>query len=648
MRYLLLILLQATTMAAVARPAIQDSLLVRLSEARDTAKVDLLIEIGKNLTPANPDSARYYLHQAGKLSRQLNYLRGQYFFHLYNGETYSVQGITDSSLMHSEQGIAVARKMRDSLLIGISLLNAGIAYRERGEFEKALTYCLEGREMLEGRAAKDIQAQVLDALQTLYTYRLDYARAIPLGEQAVQMAREINNVPFLVQSLTNLGLSYRGARQFSKAYALFEEAYKKAKTIDNVQMQAVTISNLADVALQAKDYPRMREYLDQAIALFAQAGIQDGLIVSLRAKSLSWLQEGRLDQARELALEALAISKEIKSKKETGVLYRQLAVIEYAAHKYDLALDYDDKFSSFVEEMTTEISSEKTAELEKKYETVKKENTIRQLETEKKLQAADIRQKKIINYALIGGAVALALLLLLLYRSYRSRQRLQQQRIAELEAQQQLLAAEAVLRGEEQERSRLAKDLHDGLGGMLTGIKYAFATMRGSLMLNQDNQQTFERSMDMLDSSIKEMRRVAHNLMPEALARFGLNAALRDFCNELSRSVSTRIEYQSIGLDSMQLDPNRSIAIYRIAQELINNALRHSGASQIVLQLSRHENNFSITVEDDGKGFDPAALNTAQGIGWKNIRHRVEFLKGKIDLQSQPGKGTSVHIEIME
>lgn len=235
---------------------------------------------------------------------------------------------------------------------------------------------------------------------------------------------------------------------------------------------------------------------------------------------------------------------------------------------------------------------------------------------------------------------------LLLIRNYKNKQELQQRRITELETEKQLTATEDVLKGEEKERTRLAKDLHDGLGGMLSGIKHSLNAMKGNLVMTPENHQAFERSMDMLDSSIREMRRVAHNMMPEALVKFGLDTALKDFCNDINQSGALQINYQSIGLGNVEVEQTTSITIYRIVQELINNTMKHAAAKSAIVQVSKTDKAISITVEDDGKGFNTLVLEGTRGIGWSNIQSRVEYLKGKLDVQSEPGKGTSVHIEL--
>lgn len=278
-------------------------------------------------------------------------------------------------------------------------------------------------------------------------------------------------------------------------------------------------------------------------------------------------------------------------------------------------------------------------DLEKKYETEKKDNELLR-------QQATIRQKDTLNYILIGSAIALIIILALTYLNYRNKRKLQVQRINELETEKQLTATGAVLKGEEQERTRLAKDLHDGLGGMLSGIKHSFTTMKGNLIMTPENQAAFERSMDMLDSSIREMRRVAHNMMPEVLVKYGLDTALRDYCIDIDKSGALQVGYQSIGLENVSIDQSKAIAVYRIAQELLNNAIKHAQATQAIVQLSLSDGQLSLTVEDDGKGFDETLTHQAGGIGWYNIRNRVEFLKGKLDVKSAPGKGSSILVEL--
>lgn len=163
--------------------------------------------------------------------------------------------------------------------------------------------------------------------------------------------------------------------------------------------------------------------------------------------------------------------------------------------------------------------------------------------------------------------------------------------------------------------------------------------------MTAENNEAFERSLDMLDGSIKEMRRVAHNMMPEALLQYGLDTALRDYTGEINRAGMLQVMYQSINMENKNINNSSAVIIYRIVQELLNNIVKHAGAQKALVQLVLQGNTLLVTVEDDGKGLDRQQLENASGIGWKNIRSRIAFLKGVIDIQSTAGKGMSVNME---
>ena len=278
------------------------------------------------------------------------------------------------------------------------------------------------------------------------------------------------------------------------------------------------------------------------------------------------------------------------------------------------------------------------AGVQHKYEVEKKEKEIISL------HSANL-QKSTLNKFLIGSTIALVLLGLLGYRNFKTKQKLHKTQIIQLEKDKQLLAIDAMLKGQEEERSRLAKDLHDGLGGMLSGVKLSFVNMKENLIMDAESVTSFEKSILQLDNTIAELRKVAHNLMPEALVKFGLKNAILDFCNSMQLSSKTKIIFEQLGTERL-LSNTADLYIYRIVQELINNAIKHADADQILVQLTKTNDKVLLTVEDDGKGFNTELIRSAKGIGLKNIQQRVDYLKGKIDIASQAAEGTSVNIEL--
>jgi signal transduction histidine kinase len=169
--------------------------------------------------------------------------------------------------------------------------------------------------------------------------------------------------------------------------------------------------------------------------------------------------------------------------------------------------------------------------------------------------------------------------------------------------------------------------------------------MKDNLIITPDNMAVFERSLDMIDTSIKELRRVAHNMMPEMLVKFGLDEALKEYCNSLNATKLIAVKYQSFGMET-RMDGSKEIIIYRIVQELLNNILKHAAASEALVQLVKEDSRLSIVVEDNGKGFDTSVLESNKGAGWTSIRSRIDYLQGQLDINSEAGKGTSVTIEI--
>ena len=184
----------------------------------------------------------------------------------------------------------------------------------------------------------------------------------------------------------------------------------------------------------------------------------------------------------------------------------------------------------------------------------------------------------------------------------------------------------------------MARDLHDGLGSMLSGLKLHLSK------LTNDNATDLKNVNNQLDNSIKELRQIAQNMMPESLLKLGLNAALQDLCLRFSSS-TVLIEFHSLGIQD-SISESQQIAIYRIVQELINNAIKHSNASSILVSCTQNGSRFFITVEDNGKGFDVKKQTSVVSMGLKNIKNRVEFLNGKLEIDSEPENGTAFNIEL--
>lgn len=197
----------------------------------------------------------------------------------------------------------------------------------------------------------------------------------------------------------------------------------------------------------------------------------------------------------------------------------------------------------------------------------------------------------------------------------------------------------------EDERNRVAKDLHDGLGGLLSGVKLSLQSITGNIIISDQHAAALKRVLLQLDNAISEMRRVAHSMMPESLMRFGLVQAIEDFCYDINESKMVQLHFYHHGLEK-RLDSSTEITLFRVIQELVNNSIKHAAATNVMIHLLRIENQLTLTVEDNGTGFDTNNIKKSKGVGLSNIQSRVNFLKGNLEIDSQNNIGTSFYISI--
>jgi signal transduction histidine kinase len=224
---------------------------------------------------------------------------------------------------------------------------------------------------------------------------------------------------------------------------------------------------------------------------------------------------------------------------------------------------------------------------------------------------------------------------------FRQRQKIKDKEIIALQQQQEIAKLEALIDGEEKERRRIAQELHDGLNGDLSAIKYRLSTLEES-GLSAIDTENLTKVINMIDESCAQVRSISHNLMPSSILEYGLIETIREYCIKINTSDTFKIDFQFFG-NYIALSKKTETVIYRIIQELVTNILKHSKATEALIQFNYREDELFITVEDNGIGFDKNAIST--GIGHKNIKTRIDFLNAQLDVESS-STGTSYTISI--
>lgn len=623
---------------ALAQPTLLDSLQQELKGAKeDQNKVLLLIRIGQEYEQTDLEKAKSLYRQARALGHKIGYPETEVKFISNYTFALNMQGRLDSSLYWNLKAIEEAEKLKNNEHIAKAYFNTGTSYQYLSDYQSAVEYYQKGLTYFEKIDNLRFTAQANDILQNLYSSTRQFDKAILHGKKAVAQFRNLDDPKLLAYALTNLGVTYGKMNLKDSSFIFHKEADEIAKKVGDEILIATTELNLADVYLWRKQYETAKPYFLSVLQRARKNDLPGSETNALRGLSYYYQLLGDYAMAKKYALDALVVSEKNNIPDSRVLNLDQLSDLAYMERDADLGNEYATKMRQLQDSLLNAEIITNTINIEKRYELSKKNDQI-------KIQEEKIKQQKLFNVILIGGIVALLLVAFLSYRNYNNRKKLQQQRITELETEKQLLATQSLLQGQEDERSRIAKDLHDGLGGLLSGVKLQLGAMKGNLILSEENGQAFNRALDKLDESISEMRRVAHNMMPETLLHFGLAKALQDYTDGLMQQQNFTIECTFKGLEQ-RMSQSTEVMIYRMVQELINNAVKHSGAGNILVQVIRHSNRqLNITVEDNGKGFNPEQIKQ-NAAGLRSVKSRVEYLNGKMDLQSEQGKGTSVYIE---
>ncbi|MEP7279577.1 MAG: tetratricopeptide repeat protein [Bacteroidota bacterium] len=538
----------------------------------------------------------------------------------------------------------------------VVIAGKGSTYFTMGNDETAIKFFLEGLRLYELSDHPDKfkeMATCYNNIASLYYSQKQYEKSMEYDVKAIPYHLLYGDKEAISFANIFAASDFSMLKQFDSAESYFLKAKPYVKELDKPSVNIEYYGKTGGLYWTEKNWVKAIEYYMIAYNNAQKINKWYEQAAYLRGIADSYYFSGNQQKAEAFALKAMAVADQNDFTRVKRELYNLLSLIYFKKKDYKNAYIYTKKYISENIKIDDKEHKKTVAELDKKYLSAQKEKEIIQLQKDKQIQALSIHQKSTLNYFLLAAVAALVVVGFLGYRNLRNRQQLarqqdelQQQRIRELEKDKQLVAVDAMLKGQEEERSRLAKDLHDGLGGLLSGVKFSLINMKDNLIITPDNMAVFERSLDMIDTSIKELRRVAHNMMPEMLTKFGLDEALKEYCNSINTTKLLAVKYQSLGIEA-RLENSVEIIIYRIVQELLNNTIKHAMATESFVQLIREGNRLNVVVEDNGKGFDKTAVENHDGAGLANVRSRVDYLKGQLAIHAEPGKGTLVNIEFI-
>lgn len=541
----------------------------------------------------------------------------------------------DECLVNLKAGTLLAEKLKDYGSLSEFKKFTGLSWYFKGSYDSAAVYYYQSLDILKSHKDPSKKAGVLNELGKLYRKTRDLDRALQMYDESYAIYKSLNDDDGMATILNESGVVFEYKGDYTEAIKRYKSSMAIREKMNDMVGKAYSLNFIGGVYTLQKNFKEAENYLLQSLALRQQ--MKDSFSIALSHGDLGFMYKEQGLYAK--AIEQYNLSNALAIKMQFADLqlsnYKELAVIAEKKGDFALALNYYKKQTDLKDSIYSGDKMKQIEQLNAKYQTEKKEQLL-------KLQKAEITKK---NYLLWGLIAGVTLLILAAINFYRKRQVQSKLSLQAAVMKQQDIATRAIINAEENERKRIAADLHDGVGQMMSAAKMNLSAFENEVSFKDDAQKlSFERLIGLVDESCKEIRSVSHQMMPNALLKSGLASAVKEFLDKIDNRI-IKINLHTEGLEE-RLDSNTETVLYRVIQECVNNVIKHSGANNLDISLIKDSDGISATVEDNGRGFDISDKQKFEGIGLKNISSRVAFLKGSVDFDSSPGKGTLVAIHV--
>ncbi|MFZ4057736.1 MAG: tetratricopeptide repeat protein [Ferruginibacter sp.] len=519
------------------------------------------------------------------------------------GRVMNQWGKKDSSLILFEKAEQVFRKIKAQNELAACLNNIGFTLSELGRKEDAMQYFMDGLKISESLNDQPSLASSYNNFGKFLMESRNLKDAKLYLEKSIVLCRQINDQMTLGKALVNLGNVYVTDLKYDKGIELWIEADSVFEKIQFKRgIQAVN-NNLGAVYLRKHDFAGAIPYLKKALEIAAALKTNSGVALIQQNIGFAYTYLKNYPEAKSWFLQAEATALLYSDKYTLGEIYKHRSSYDSAVGDFKHAYFYQLKYDDIKDSLLNEKISRQISELQLKFETEKKERLIQQ-------QQFSISKR---NYW-IAGIAGLLILSTLLGFSYHRRNQLRQEKRLQFEIiKQQDFATKAIIEAEENERKRIAGDLHDGIGQMMSAAKMNLSGFQSRMKFVDDHEaQAFDRIIALVDESCKEVRAVSHNMMPNALLKSGLSSAVKEFIDKID-SKMLKVNLYTEGLNE-RLDANVETVLYRVIQECVNNVIKHAKANTLDIALIKDNEGIAATIEDNGVGFALSATDAQSGL----------------------------------
>ncbi len=554
------------------------------------------------------------------------------FYKLYSDNFEKARSMTNWALDISNKNSWKTRQAYSALHLGV------ITYLS-GEYEEVLPLYIKSLKLFDSLKDDSGKARVNNEMAVFYHKQENLDEAYKCLDEAESISRRIGDLESLGTALGHRAsfLMRRGKILESKPF--IDEVYRIRKQQKDSVGLGYVLNDLAAIATEEGRFNEALDYINQSTKIRQAIGDRQGVAINLVNTGEYLIIQEKYAEAVDYLKKGAEAGLALKYTDLVRFTYDKIAECYIQLQQFENALEYRDKGYQLKDSLFAIEKTKNIAELQTQYETEKKEQQIR-------AQQLMIAEEKAINernMAISIGVFLVLVFLVVLVWIQKSRLRKKQQ----LELQQKdiefkQLQLSAVIDSQEKERRRFASDLHDGFGQLISILKLNVESVR-----KQDDREKrhsiYEKSVDILNEMYGELKSICFNLMPQSLVKFGLEPSLKEFANKINATEKMAVDVIVFDL-AERLSELQEISLYRIVQEWVNNILKYSDATQVTIQITKDQREITLTVEDNGMGFELIKLTEGKGNGWKNIRSRANLIKGDLEIDSTPGKRGNMFI----
>ncbi len=597
-------------------------------------EVQALLTQSKQIRASNLDSSYFYLEQGLPKAHQLenDTILAQYYFNL--GDVFYEKGNIDKAKYNTIEALSFSKKSDFHKGIQICLQRLGFLEKEQNNYSLALSYYQKALELSNKYDYKKSLIFLNNSIADLYRLKDDSINTFYHYKNALSYSLSLNDSINIITSYNNLGELFRAFKNKDSALFYYQKGVDYAQYNHDEKKLSMLYLNTIALLLEAKDLEKAHYYLEKVNPLIHSSKENDRYFVYNGLSSIYYHLKGDYPNA----LKHFRIAEDYMNSKgisdpTRSIFYNDAHKLFFDMNDYKNAYIYFSKHKDLNDSLFQIDKEREFAQVRTEYEVEKKDQQIGLLTKEKELEASKRKQ-------FIYGSIALVIPLVLLLLFYRNRVKTQkllnEKEVQQLEKEKALEQAESLLKGQDQERNRLAKEIHDGVGAQLAGLKLNIEDLH-----HETQHSELENIAQKLENTFSELRSISHNLSVQYIQEHSLKQLLTALKTQYEKKKLFDIEITLFPPDVLDtLNSFQKHHLYRIIQELFYNTQKHAHATEVSFTVTLRDHSLYMIYEDNGKGFDKLLLQ--KGIGLLNIKERIQALKGKWEIDSHPKSGTTV------